>query len=316
MTANPTRRYDRQFPSNGLRVLLCAAVVVSGIGAALPPPAAAQTVELRWKLEAGTGLVYLASMESESELPQGMGTSTMNMETTQRWNVTGIDRDGNATISNTTDRIRMSVTGPMGTMSVDSADEAGSGSPFEALKALAGTSYSVVLDPRGELVGMAGLEELREALRAQMPDPSGQAMLDQFLSEEALRGQWSQGAYALPAEAVGVGSTWDHAATIPVPTFGAMELLTSYRVESIDEDHVVIGMSGNMSLADGAIATAPIPVTLGEMAIAATTRFDAARGLLLGTDSTMTLQMTVEMGGQETVLDTVITMTVELVESQ
>ena len=316
MTANPTRRCRRQRDANGLATLLCSALIVAGIGAAAPGHGEAQTVGLRWKLEAGTDLVYRASIGSESELPQGMGTTTMNMETTQRWSVTDIDRDGNATISNTTDRVRMSVTGPMGTMSVDSADETGSASPLEAMKALAGTSYSVVLDPRGRLVGVSGLEELRAALRAQMPDPSGQAMLDQFLSEEAVRNQWAQGTYWLPAEAVDVGSTWDHASPIPVPGFGGMEVVSSYRVESIEGDHVVIGMSGNMSPADGAIAASPIPVTLGETTIAATTRFDAARGLLLGTDSTMTLQVTMEMGGQETVLDVVTTTTLELVEGQ
>lgn len=316
MIMNSSFRRNPRSAGSGRTAPLCAALTLTGTVAMASMPAAAQTVELRWKLEAGTGLLYRTSIESESELPQGMGTTTMNMETTQRWNVTETDGDGNATISNTTDRVRMSVAGPMGTMSVDSVDEAGSGSPLEAIKALAGTSYSIVLDPRGGLVGISGLEELRAALRAQAPDPSAQAMLDSFLSEEALRSQWAQGAHVLPAEAVGVGSTWDHASTIPVPAFGAMEVVTSYRVESIDGDHVVIGMSGNMSPADGAIAASPIPVTLGEMTIAATTRFDAARGLLLGTDSTMTVQVTMEMGGQETVLDTVTTMTLELLEGQ
>ena len=314
---DPNRRYDRQFPSSGLRVLLGAAVVVSGIGAALPPPAAAQTVELRWKLEPGADHVYRMAMRGESELPQGMGTSTMNMENTQRWNVLEVDGDGAATVRITTERVRMSVGGgPMGTMSVDSADPENAGSPLEAMKAIAGTSYTVVLDPRGALVEMSGLEELREALRAQTPDPSAQAMLDQFLSDDAMRSQWAQGAFALPAEALGVGSTWEGAYTSPALPFGSMTVANAYRVESIDGDIVVIGISGTMSVADDAPASFPIPMKLGDTTMVGTGRFDAARGLLLGTDSTMTLQMSMEMGGQETVLDTAMTVTIELIEGQ
>ena len=87
----------------------------------------------------------------------------------------------------------MSLDGPMGATSVDSADQGSSGTFLDVVKAIAGTSYTVILDPRGALVMMSGLEEMREALRAQMPDPSGQAMLDSMLSDEALRSRWAQG---------------------------------------------------------------------------------------------------------------------------
>ena len=50
------------------------------------------------------------------------------------------------------------------------------------------------------------------------------------------------------------------------------------------------------------------------MAIVGTSRFDAGKGLLLGTQSTMSVQMSIAMGGQETVIETVTTMTLELIE--
>ncbi len=314
MTAEPARRCDPQPARSNLKVLLCAAVVVSGIGAAAPLPAAAQTIEPRWKLEAGTELVYRQSVQSETELPQGMGTSTMNMQSTQRWSVLDVDGDGNAAVRLTTEGARMRVGGPLETMSIGPVENESAGSPLDAMQALDGTSYTVVLDARGALVSMSGLEEMRDALRARIPDPSGHAMLDQMLSEDTLRRHWAQGVHVLPAEAVGVGSAWDGTLAMPLPLLGTMTFVTSYRVESIDGGLVVIGSSGTVSLADDTPAAAPLPVNFGDMTTVGTSRFDAGRGLLLGSDSTSTFRMSMAMGGQETVLDSVMTVSLELVE--
>ena len=298
-----------QLARNALTALLCASLTVTGIGAA-----AAQSIELRWKLEPGTELVYRVSVETETELPQGMGTVTMRMETTQRWSVQEVDGDGNAVVRATTGRVRMSMSGPMGTMSVDSADETGSGSPLDGISAMAGTSYSVVMDPRGALVGMSGIDEMLEELRAQIANPAVHATLDQMVSEEALRAQWEQGVGALPAEAVSVGSTWDNTFRWPIPQAGSMTVVTSHEVESIDEGLVVIGVSGTMSLADGAAASSPIPVRFGDATIMGTSRFDAGRGLLLGSEATTAIEMSMAMGGREAGITMASTMTLELVE--
>ena len=202
----------------------------------------------------------------------------------------------------------------MGTMSVDSADDTGSGSPLDAMTVMAGTSYSVVFSPRGTVVGMSDVEGMREALRARIPDPSARSLLDQMLSEEALRGQWEQGGYALPTEAVSVGSTWESTFVMPLPTIGSLSAVASNVVESMDGDLVVIGNSATLSLSGGAAASSPIPMSFGDATMTGTTRFDAGRGLLLGTEGTVALQMTMAMGGQETVIDTVTTLTLELIE--
>ena len=307
-----TRRCHRRPASGGLRVLLCAAAVLPGIGAASPLPTAAQTVELRWKLAAGTDLVYRHAMQSETELPEGLGTLTMRSESTQRWSV--LEVDGDATIRVTTERVQMRLDGPMGTTSADSADPDSSGTFLDAVREMDGVSYTVVLDPRGAIVEMSGLEEMRQALRGQMADPSGQAILDSMLSDEALHGQWGLGAL-LPVDAVGVGSTWDSTSTSPVPAFGSMTAATSYEVESMDGDLVVIRSSETMSLSDSAAAS-PVPMPLGDITVVTISNFDAGRGLLLGTESTIRLQASMAIAGQETVLDTATTMTLELVEGQ
>ena len=164
---------------------------------------------------------------------------------------------------------------------------------------------------------MSGLEEMREALREHVRDLSSPilAMLDGALSDEALRSQWAQGSLALPTGPVGVGSTWDGSSTSPVPGFGSMTVATSYRLESIDGDLVVIGSSGTLSLPDGAAdVLSSVPVQFGDMTIIGTSRFDAGKGLLLGTESTMRAEMSIAIAGQEIVTETVMTTTLELIE--
>ena len=290
------------------------AVALALPGALAAMAAAGQSVELRWKLEAETDLVYRTTVLSETELPQGMGTTTMRMEITARWSVLEVDGDGNAGVRVTTDRARMSLDGPMGTISADSADETGSGPPFDAVRAIADMTYAVTLDPRGALVGMSGVQEMKETLRARTSDPSAQAMIDQMLDEEALRGQWAQGMSTFPADAVGVGSSWENTFEWPLPAIGSMTVTAAHELESRDGDVVVIGSSGTISLADDAEASPGIPVKFGDATMTGTNRFDAGRGLLLGSESTMALEMTVAMGGQETVLNMVTTATLELVE--
>ena len=321
VTMNPTCRHDPGIAGRARTAVLCAALVLGGAGAAAAQPAAMQPaamqrVELTWKLEAGTQLVYRDSQQVETELPQGMGTSTMRWDSTQHWNVLEVDGDGNATVRLTPGQVQMNLDSPMGATGVDSA-EAFRGGSEAFLDAVADISYTVVLDPRGVVVQMSGLEEMREALREQARDLSSPvlAMLDGSLSDEALRGQWAQGSLALPTGPVGVGSTWDSTSTSPVPGFGSMTVATSYRVESIDGDVVVIVSSGTLSLPDGAAdVLSSVPVQLGDMTMDGISRFDAGKGVLLATESTMRTEMSIAIAGQEIVTETVMTTTLELIE--
>jgi hypothetical protein len=154
-----------------------------------------------------------------------------------------------------------------------------------------------------------------EALREQVQDLSSLPMLDGMLSDEALHSQWAQGSLALPTGPIGVGSTWESDFTSTVPGVGSITVATSYRVESIDGELVVIGSSGTVSLPDAAAVVAlPVPVQFGDTTIVGTSRFDAGKGLLLGAESSMRVEMTVAIGGREIVTGTVMTTTLELIE--
>ncbi len=308
MTTDPNHRRTLRYAAGRLTALISVWLLSSGAAFA------AQGTELRWKFEAGTDLVYRMSMKNEAELPQGMGSATTNMEMTQRWSILEVNGDGDATMRVTIDRVRLSMVTPMGTVSVDSTDEASTGSPLDALKVLVGTGFTQVLDARGELLEMSGLDELRETLGARGADPALAAILDQTLSEEVMRNQLGQGGIALPDETIGVGSTWDSTATIANPVSGAMTVAMAFEVESVDGDLVVIGSTGTVSLEPGATPQLPIAVEIGDSAMVGTTTFDTGRGLITVNQSTMNIQMSMTMGGQTNVIESAVTMTMELVE--
>ena len=50
------------------------------------------------------------------------------------------------------------------------------------------------------------------------------------------------------------------------------------------------------------------------MTIVGTSRFDAGKGLLLGTESTVRVEMTMAIVGQEMVIEMVMTTSLELIE--
>ena len=83
----------------------------------------------------------------------------------------------------------------------------------------------------------------------------------------------------------------------------------------MDGNLVLIGYSGTVSLQDGAAAS-PVPMSFGDATMTGTSRFDAGRGRLLGTEGSLALQMTMSMGGRETVIETVTTITLELIEEE
>ena len=57
-----------------------------------------------------------------------------------------------------------------------------------------------------------------------------------------------------------------------------------------------------------------VPVQFGDMTIVGTSRFDAGKGLLLGTESTVRVEMTMAIVGQEMVIEMVMTTSLELIE--
>ena len=137
---------------------------------------------------------------------------------------------------------------------------------------------------------------------------------DQILDEAALRGQWEQGFGKLPEEAVGVGSTWESSFSLPLPGGDPVTIGTTHEVVSVEGGIVEFTESGGMAASEGPAAPASLPVRIETLESTGSTRFDASRGLLLGTEGTVTVAMVGEMAGRETNMGMVMRTTLELIE--
>ena len=293
--------------------------------AAAPFGISGQQVTLKWKYEAGAELNYRQTVSTETEMP-GQGTATTEMIYTLRWNVLDVADNGDATVRLTTDRIQMSMDGPMGTMSIDSASAEEAAAPqMKIFTALAGMSYTLVVGPNGELRSLEGMEELRQRIRESLADEQIamlDQMLDQSFSDDAMKNMFQQGVQSFPEGEVGAGDTWDASLDTAVPMIGSMTTHMTYTLERFDErGGATIAIISNLGTTEMTAEEDSPMAGMMQFGNAASTsigtiEFDVDRGLLVKSTGSMTMEMTLSMGGQEQVMGAITNVMMELVEGR
>jgi hypothetical protein len=286
---------------------------------------AGQQVTLRWQFEPGESLVYLTTMTNETELPD-MGTMVMEQVMTNRWEVTEVSDEGEATVQVSTDRVQMRVQGPMGNMQFDSDAEAPASDPAgmgRMVTAMAGTSYGLVFDASGQIKEVLGVEEMRQRLLAatkQAANPMVSQALEQFASEDGIKNMMRQGFAAWPQDPVAPGDSWDAGFDLTVPMVGAMSYamtLTFDHVEPRDGGPVaVINAVGSIEVVpdDSPGNPAAGMVSIDDTTINGSMEWDIDRGRLLRTTQDGTMTLSVAAGGQQVEMMTFSHLVLELTE--
>ena len=289
-----------------------------------------QQTTLRWRFEAGEERVYRMTMVSETDMPGGQGMMVSENVQTLRWEVIDVSDAGDATVRMTTERVQMKISGAMANLDVDSASEEPSADPMaKMLTAMAGTGYTVVFGPGGELKDVQGLDEMRAAIRAAV-SPEAAALLDQMLdttvSDESIRSMFQQGFQPFPDRSVGPGDSWDVSATMSIPMMGTMTTsmaLTFDRIERRNGSSIaVIHSTGTIVTSPDQQAAGPdagmTPLAgmfeIGDAETIGTMEWDIDRGLLLKNTTSTTMEMTMSMSGRQMVMSIIANMTMELVE--
>lgn len=279
---------------------------------------------LRWSLESGQDLVYRATLTSETEMPGGQGMILSENIQTIRWEVTDVSAAGDATVRMTTERVQMKMSSPMANVEADSASEEPTTDPTAAMMtAMAGTSYTLVVSPSGEIKDLRGLDEMRAAVRAAAP-PGTAAMLDQMLEsnlgDESIRSMFQQSFQSFPDRPLDPGDSWDVSVTMPLPLVGTMTTsmtLTLDRIEDRDGSSIaVIHNRGTIVTSPDGQAEGPLAgmMEMGDAATTGTIEWDIDRGVLLKNTTSTTMEMTMSTSGQPIVMGVVTDMTMELVE--
>ena len=312
--------YRTRMTSSVLAVAVLLASTTSG----------SQQTTLRWRFEAGQEHVYRMTMVSETEMPGGQGMVISENVQTLLWEVIDVSNAGDATVRMTTERVQMKMRGPMANLDVDSASEEPSIEPMAKIfAAMAGTSYTVVFGPGGELKDVQGIDEMRAAIREAVP-PETATMLDQMLdstlSDESIRSMIQQGFQPFPDGSVRPGDSWEVSATMSIPMMGTMTTSTALTFDHVERRN---GSSIAVIHSTGTIVTSPDQqsegpdagmtrlagmMEMGDAETIGTMEWDIDRGLLLKNTTSTTMEMTMSMSGRQMVMGVITNMTLELVE--
>jgi hypothetical protein len=258
-----------------------------------------QEVTLRYRWNKGETLRYRMTQQSTSTvsgLPGGMGDITIEQTTAQVYKVATKDvaPDGTTTIEQVIESVKMAMDSPMGKMSFDSTQPAAAGgSPMDdmlqkVLSPLAGAQLTLTLAPTGEVQKVEGMSKAVEKMFASLPqDPQMQGMLSGLkanLSDDGMKGMFSQAFTQLPAKSLKTGETWKASFTIPNPAIGSMTTVlvsTLQGLEGTGADQVAtIATKLTITQDEGAKGQMPMGMTakLGTATGDGEVLFDVAKG--------------------------------------
>ena len=189
--------------------VITAACIVLGALCANAPAA------VRLELKLDKGKTYYERSVSEQQVTQEvMGqqqTVHLSVGIGQKLDVLDVDGRGNVQIRYTYIWTSFKQAGPM-PVDYDSSQQTTSPSGAEGFAALLGQSYTVRLNPKGEVLDMNGVAEMAKAVREKLPPgtdlSSSGNPLASLLDEESLRGLTESASAVYPDKLVNSGDSW------------------------------------------------------------------------------------------------------------
>lgn len=221
---------------------LSALALILTVGLASSSSSARAAEPLTWKFKEGETIRYKLVQKTENTMKAGgrEGGSKVEQISDVRWDVKSVSSDGLAQMTQTIDRVRVTMETPgQPTFKFDSdaADGPHEG-PLAAqlapmFKALAGFECSLTMNPRGKIDNVKIPEETIKALSG---SALGQAT--HLFSEEGMRDMISQSSLVLPptADETLPGKSWTDQAKVAVPNLGAILTEKTYTVEGPDKE--------------------------------------------------------------------------------
>jgi hypothetical protein len=264
--------------------------------------AQAQTL-LRYKFKTGDKLQYV--MEQKMNMKMDFGGQQITAETTQTvelsWNITGVEPDGKAKMTQRIDRIKFDMNGPppIGKVEYDSktgkeAEGAIGGIVTPIFKAMAGAEFTATMDARGDVSNIKVPEKLTETIKK----AGGAPGFDQMFGEDALKQMVGQGGLVLPEKAVAKDATWSKDLEMKLP-FGNMKVDTKYTYDGPAAEGgkmlEKITMKPKVTMAPA--AGAQVAIKMKDQDGTGTALFDNQAGRLVETSMKQTMEMEINVGG-------------------
>ena len=267
----------------------------------VPPLVSAQEITLKWGFVEGSEQVLQLTNRMEISMPIGFASQVMDQSIRMRQTVQSVESNGDATVTVTTEHIRMEGIGPGGDQLYDS--DSGNIPTDPAIlgaAAMVGQDYSMVVGADGTVKSIQGIEELVESMRNSFP-PEVAPMLGEMFNAETLTEIAQQGVQILPEDPISPGGSWQTSFTMPNPLLGEVINTITFVLDGIEERD---GRTVALLSSTGEIVTvtpedlAGLPMEMDvDAEMTGFLIFELDRGLVLS--SSTTTEMTMTMSGPD-----------------
>jgi Family of unknown function (DUF6263) len=280
------------------------ALVVLGL-----PAFAQDKADLTWKFEKGKAFYQTMTTETTQQI------KVMQMDMNQKQNQTFIfswtpkeqDKDKNWTIQQKIEAVKMDIEIGGNSIKYDSTNPSAANNPLsDFFKALVGTEFTITLSPEMKVTKIDGRDKFLEKLVG--VNPQMKPLLEQLLSEDALKQMADASFSVVPNKEVKKGETWKRESKLSLGPIGTWNNTYDYTLDSIDKDIAKIGVKTTMKYEKpGENAAGGLPFKIKSADLKST---DASGDISFNQDkgriesSTMTLKLSgklsIEIGGQST----------------
>jgi len=273
-------------------------LVVAGV--TLPAAHAQAQTTLRYKFKEADKLAYVMEQKMEMKMTVAGNdiTTTMNQTMDMTWKVTAVDKDGTAKITQTIDRVRVTIDGPQGKTTFDSKEDK---DPEDAVgkaiapifRAMAGSDFTLTMSSLGEPGDVVVPKKILDAIKN--AGPAGGSMSGDTLKQIA-----SQAGLVVSKDAVKKGDSWNRKIEVKMDPIGK----TVADIKATDEGEVTrdakklekIALKPTLTLE--AAPNAAAKLTLKKQDAKGTALFDNDKGQLVETALDQSIEMEVSQGGQ------------------
>jgi hypothetical protein len=135
-----------------------------------------------------------------------------------KWDVLEVDGQGNMRIRQTFIWCAYKQTNPMGSVEYDSAQQTTPTAGAEPFAALLGQSFVVKLTPRGDVLDVTGVEEMRAAVVKKLPAGADQSLgmspVGMYLDKNSVKEMIAANLAIYPDKPVEVGQSWSKKQTV------------------------------------------------------------------------------------------------------
>jgi hypothetical protein len=283
------------------------------VGLALPAFAADdKPVTLKWKLEKDKP--FYQEMTTTTKQSMKVMNSDVNQNQTQTfffsWTPTSQDKDGNWTIKQKIEGVRMSINIGGSNIDYDSTKEQGAPNPLsDFFKQLVGSEFTLTVDKDMKVTKIEGREAFVKKLSA--ANPQMEPLLNQILSDKALKEMADPTFASVPNKEVKKGESWTKETKLDMGPIGTYDNTYKYTYEGKDDkeklEKIKVETTLKYTPPSENAAGNPLPFKIKSADLKSsnaggTIWFDAEKGRIDHSETSLKLtgELNIEIGGQTT----------------